>query len=195
MATPVRQTIPGFRRWLKQTPIPARLRCGEQVVKMSATANRWREAEDTVAALNPASVHALDANGELLRVFNLREETRAESYETQKEDWPQSETAQLAQVITAACDRAASRHENAYKMAFDRLSDMYQAQSVRLEEALSRNAKLESALLRLQTMPVSVQEEPDTATTMLTTMLGAAATRMMSDGQQPSKPNGKGKQQ
>lgn len=180
--TAPRATIPGFRKFLQAVPQPAKLKCDETELRIGTTNKRWHECENSVVALNPSIVYALDNTGAVLRVFKLRaDDDRDESVpEQQKEDWPQSEQAQMAQIITAACDRAASRHENAYKMAFDRLSQMYEAQTARLEEALARAARAEAAVLKLakpRIQEVMVEEE-DPNTALLTTVLTGAVAQM-----------------
>lgn len=183
--TAPRVTVPGFRKWLKSVPQPAKLRCGDTLIRITSANNRFAEAEQSVLAMSASIVEALDGNGEVLRVFRIREDDGSEdepALAPQQEAWPQSEQAQMAQIITAACDRASSRHEAAYKMAFTALKEMYEAQSQRLEEALARASRAEAQVLKMmrpQVREVLVEGDgDDTATTMLTQVLGGALAQM-----------------
>jgi len=182
--TAPRSTIPGFRKWLQAVPQPAKLKCDDTELRVGTTNKRWHDAENSVVALAPATVYALDNTGAVLRVFSLRaEEERSEPLESQKEAWPATPEAQMAQIICASNDRAASRHEAAYKMAFSSLIQMYEAQTVRLEEALGRAARAEAAVLKLakprvQEVLVEAETDEDQSTALLTQVLGGALVQM-----------------
>ena len=180
-----RSTIPGFRKWLQAVPQPSKLKCDDTELRVGTTNKRWHEAENSVVALSPATVFALDNTGAVLRVFSLRaEEERSEPLESQKESWPATPEAQMAQIICASNDRAASRHEAAYKMAFTALKEMYEAQTIRLEDALARAARAEAAVLKLakpRVQEVFVEPEEtveDQSTALLTQVLGGALVQM-----------------
>lgn len=157
MSSAPRSPISGFRRWVKQTPQPVALRCdGKTVLRIAGHSSRWSEAEKSVLALNCSVVEALNNQNEVLRVLEVRE-PEEEKPEPQKEAWPSSEAAQMAMIITAACDRAASRHEQAYKLSFDKLTMMFEAQTLRLEEAFRQCAYYQAELQKAaekQTVPV-----------------------------------------
>ena len=148
-AAPVTQ----LRRWLKETPQPSALRLDEnekKVIRIARSQARcWSDAEKSVLALDATIVEALDHQGNVIRAFRLKDDdAEKEPPKPQQEAWPEHEQAQLAVIITAACDRAASRHEAAYRMSFDKLASMYEAQTLRLEEALARAATAEARLER-----------------------------------------------
>jgi hypothetical protein len=188
-------TIPGLKKFLRGVPQPSKLKCDETVVKVGSSNNRWAEAEMSIVALNPATIQALDNEGTVLRIFRLRDDEGDDpekATKSQKESWPDAPEAQMAQIITAACDRASSRHEAAYKMAFTALKEMYEAQTARLEEALARAARSEAMVLRMRqpaTKEVFVQDEVDGPTQMLTEVLSAALPQLMAN-----MANGKGAQ-
>lgn len=146
--TPVTQ----FRRWLKETPQPAALRIDEnekKTIKVSKQRSCWSEAEKSVLAMDATLVEALDNQGNILRAFRLKDESESQPDKpAQAETWPSTELAQMAQIFTAAADRAASRHENAYKMAFDRVASMLDAMVARHDEAVQRAAASEARLER-----------------------------------------------
>lgn len=203
--------ITGLRRWLKQPPMPQSIRVdGDRIIRIPNHQSRWSETEKTITALNVSTIEALDSDGNVLRAFNVPDENgnpskQPERYDTQKEDWPDAPDAQMAVVITAACDRAASRHENAYRMSFDALTKMYDQQSLRLEEAFRRAAQLEAALLRSYEKIARLQdkldeygerdEEPDntsSADVLVGQVLAQAASRVLGAGDN-GKANGKAK--
>jgi hypothetical protein len=143
-----------LNRFIRNVPQPSKLRielAGGRpplVLTLARTnSNKFAEAAKSIRAMGDdvLLVHALDAHGESMRVHRLREEVD-QGPETQKEAWPVSEHAQMAQVITASNDRAASRHEGAYRLAFDKLEAMYQGLLTLYNNEVRRCAQLEAAL-------------------------------------------------
>lgn len=146
-----RAPITSFRRFLKEVPQPAALRLDEndkKTIKISKQRSCWSEAEKTVLAMDATIVEALDGQGNMLRAFRLKEDAAEPEKPPQAETWPNAPEAQMAQIITAACDRAASRHEAAYRMSFERLSAMFEATVSRMEDAMQRAAAAEARLER-----------------------------------------------
>jgi len=173
-----RAVISGLRRWLKTPPMPVAVRCdGKTVIRIPNHSSRWAETENSVSALGCGVIEALDDDGTVIRVFRMPDVEDRPSL--QKEEWPSNDTAQIAQAITAACDRAASRHENAYRMAFDRLSDMYNAQALRLEEAYRRVVRLETALIKAQAYVVDDENPEGTADALMTGLMSAVAAKVV----------------
>jgi hypothetical protein len=171
-------TTPAFRQWLKRAPQPAKLRVDEKhVVRISNHSSRWSEAEQTVMSYNPTVVEALDGKGDVIRAMTLRE-PEEEELKPQQEAWPASEQAQLAVIITASNDRAASRHENAYKTGFEALKEVIRELQGLYAEALARSARLEAALQR----EYARQDKPAVAVTDeqgVMTLLGELLPGMM----------------
>jgi hypothetical protein len=191
-----RTPISGLRRWLKQNPQPSCIRVDEKhTMRVPTHASRWSETEKSIIAGGYTKLEAMGPNGELLRALNLDTGNDSDEKPVQKEDWPDSEEAQLAQVITAACDRAASRHENAYRLAFDKLSEQYTSLSSRHEEALQRCARLEMQLLKLQyDLTAEPVGETNAADAAMQAFVAVAAQRVLGSGQEAPVKNGKAKQ-
>jgi hypothetical protein len=187
-----------FRRWLRTTPHPVKLRldlAGSRppvVLALSRTnANRFAEAEKSVRAMGEQvlTVEALDVHEVVLRVFRLRDE-EDEPAPAQKEPWPQSPDAQMAQVITASNDRAASRHEAAYKLAFDKLEAMYQGLLTLYNNEVRRTAQLEAALQReLARKEVALPESEDGIDGLINQLLPVIMPRLLAAGGD-ERPNG-----
>jgi hypothetical protein len=181
-----------LRRWVSRTPSPYKLRFDQdpgKCLRIGSAANRWSEAEKSILAMNPMMLEALDAKGEVLRVMQLREEEPAE-HKPQTEPWPNAPEAQMAQVITASNDRAASRHEAIFKMSFDALKEMYQACLSELRESQRRCAQLEAALqkeLSRQEVALPVSEDEN----LLNTLVAALAPRLLGHVEQTTQANGK----
>jgi len=183
------------KKWLSRAPCPARVRVDEsdkKVIVVSNRANRWSELEKSLLAMSATTVEALNAQGEVLRVMQLKEPAEP-THEPQKEEWPASEQAQMAMVITASNDRAASRHEAIFKMSFDALKEMYQACLQELRETQRRCAQLESALQReLERQEVAVPAAEDE--NLISGLVAAIMPRLMAGGD-AAKANGKDEHQ
>lgn len=145
-----------LRRFLRTVPHPSKVRVelaggrpSVTLVLARTNTNKFAECEKSIRAMGEdvLTVAALDVQGETLRVHRLRDEAD-EVIAAQKEPWPVSPDAQMAQVITASNDRAASRHENAWRMAFDKLHAMYEAVLAQYNNEVRRTAQLEAALQR-----------------------------------------------
>lgn len=188
-----------FRKWLRTTPHPVKLRLdlagGRAPITLALSrtnSNRFAEAEKSVRSLGDdvLVVQALDVHGEVMRVHRLRDEEE-EAAPAQKENWPTSQDAQLAQVITASNDRAASRHEAAYRMAFDKLQAMYEAVLAQYQNEVRRCAQLEAALQRelaRKEVPLPVGEE-DGLDGLINQLLPALLPRLLG-AEQEKKTNG-----
>jgi hypothetical protein len=190
-----------FRRWLRTVPQPVKLRLelagGRPPVVLTlarTNANKYAEAEKSVRSMGAdvLVVHALDVHGEVTRVHRLRDEVE-EATPPQKENWPVSPDAQMAQVITASNDRAASRSENAWKYSFDKLQAMYEAVVAQYQNECRRTAQLEAALQReLGRREVAVPEAEEGLDGLISQLLPALIPRLLQQGE-PAKPtNGKG---
>jgi hypothetical protein len=159
-------------------------------------ANKYAEAEKSVRSMGSEVlvVHALDVHGEVTRVHRLRDEVE-DVPPAQKEPWPVAESAQMAQVITASNDRAASRSENAWKYSFDKLQAMYEAVVAQYQNECRRTAQLEAALQReLGRREVAVPEAEEGLDGLISQLLPALIPRLLQQGE-PAKPtNGKGAQ-
>jgi hypothetical protein len=123
-----------LRAWLCRQPHPSSLLCalsdgGERKVRIGVSRSRWRDAEEACAGA--VRVEALDEHGEVLRVIDLGE---PESSSTSSSP-SSSEGAMLerfATLLAEASDKAAARHEAAYRLGFEHLSALVQVLSQRL---------------------------------------------------------------
>lgn len=202
-----RTPITNFRRWLKETPQPVALRLDEnekKTIKVSKQRACWSEAEKSVLAMDPTIVEALDNQGNILRAFRLKDDDANEPAKPpQQESWPSSELAQMAQIFTAAADRAASRHEAAYKMGFDRVSAFLDAMVSRHDEALQRAAQAEARLERerrqwleaqLKAAGAPADDEDQSFNGLLGQLISGVVEKRMAEAMNGSKhPNGNGK--
>jgi hypothetical protein len=185
-----------FRRWLRTTPHPVKLRlelAGERppiVLTLSRTnPNKFSEAERSVASMGAdvLRAHALDNSGDTIRVYALREEV-TEAAPVQKEPWPQSQDAQMAMIITASNDRAAARHENAWKYAFDKLQAMYEAVVAQLQNEQRRTSQLEAALQKeLARKEVAIPETEDGLDGLINSLLPALMPKLLAAGEEKTK--------
>jgi hypothetical protein len=188
-----------FRRWLRMQPQPVKVRVelagGRPPVVLTlarTNANKFAEAEKSVRSMGSdvLCVYCLDGVGEVTRVHRLREELD-EAPPVQKEAWPQSTDAQMAQVITASNDRAAARHENAWKYAFDKLQAMYEAVLQQYTNEQRKTAQLEAALQReLARREVAVPESEDGLDSLINQLLPALVPRLLQQ-ETPKPTNGK----
>lgn len=106
-----------LRRWLRRHPQPARLRVDGRDVAVASGANQWAVTEESVLALNPSRVEALDANGVMLRATVLDGSSDTDDAKPAAAA-PESELAMLARLIGEAHDAGARRHAEAYALAF-----------------------------------------------------------------------------
>lgn len=126
-----------LRRWLRRQPHPAKLRVDGREVAVATGSNQWAATEETVLALNPSKVEALDANGVMLRAMTVGD--RDDDDDSDKPRAPViSELAQLAQLLNDSADKAAQRHAAAYELAFTKMVGL-------LEMGFQRLGSLEGA--------------------------------------------------
>jgi len=143
-------TITNVRAWLQRKPQPARLVTddGTEIAVGSGRA-KWSIAERNIAELAPAVVRALDAGGRVLRVLSFAddgtEEVDARGLNiTNQHD----RDIKIAEIIARVSDASASRHEAAYKAAFEKMGFLVELLVRRLTSAETKNARLQNALER-----------------------------------------------
>jgi hypothetical protein len=185
-------TTPNVRSWLRRQPQPhsCRVKTREGTTKTVALpegARRWAKAEATLAALDPDVVEALDHKGNVLRAFDTghppddeddEEPDSPSILDASKDVHPPSRIVEMSRIVADVSDRAAARHENAYKQAFDMLVHIVTTMSARLEGM----EKAWTQMLNLQTREVAKQkpkEPEDEATAMIMELLKA---KMMNGG-------------
>lgn len=120
------QTI-DWRNWIRKIPGVASLRLDDDEI-ISLKAKKWANAASIIEANGPAKIEALDADGAILRVWTDKSDRKR----TSSENISASTLTALAQVIGDISDKAAARHENAYRAAFDSQQRLVQTISDRL---------------------------------------------------------------
>lgn len=127
-----------LKSWLRRSPPAAKLRFdGKRVFVVGQGKNKWRDAENAIASFRPTLLECLNEEEHVLRVTTLDGGSHAEEDEeaiddAKKKSEKVSELAALADIITKAADRAAERHESAYRMAFDKNYELVQVLSDRM---------------------------------------------------------------
>lgn len=196
--------------WLRAKPPLAGVRIdGDDKRIVRVVARQFATAEEAITALDPTTLEGLDAHGAIIRSWKCKDGATAAAERAsslaQREPWPESDTAQLGQVITAACDRAAARHENAYRYSFDKLEALYREQSQRLaglEQMLLEGQR--ARILELEAEAEALRQENEqlaakalaeaastsTADNLVNTVVAAGMQKMLGGGQKPAAPNG-----
>src|SRR5262245_26665767 len=122
--------------WLKGKPRIASVRLDHDNSKVVRVVPRQSAvAEKAIVDSGATVAEGLDLNGQVVRTWTFEKDEEDTKPDTPKSEvWPQGEQAQLAQVITIACDRAAMRHESVFRMAFDKIGKLYEQASGRLSQ-------------------------------------------------------------
>lgn len=108
-----------LRSWLRREPQPARVVADTRTIQVPSGPRKWAELEETIISIGATKVEAIDREGNLLRVVNLETEESTSGAAMGKPSGALSEMAQMAQIIAEAGDRAALRHADAYRLAFE----------------------------------------------------------------------------
>ncbi len=141
-------TLAGF---IRSKPAIVAIRCDGDDKRIVRIAGRqYAIAEKAVVSLDASTLEGLDETGAIVRTFAVKEPTSSASSAASSrsvETWPEGEASQLAQVIALACDRAAERHERAYRASFDTITGLYREQSLRLAQLENNAHELQMARL------------------------------------------------
>ena len=117
-----------LRNWLQRQPHPTKLRTdGGDTIVMKGR-NKWHDAIATIEDLQPYTVEALNADGEVLRTFKIDDN---EGKSTRNLEDP---TVALSRVMMEVADRSAERHGEAYKLAFEAVVDIMRTSLGRLDK-------------------------------------------------------------
>jgi hypothetical protein len=198
-----------LRGWLLQLPKPALLKClvnGE--VEELKPGKSWQKLAESIAALDPEQVQALDADGKILRAVRLdaadsRRSDAAPIAEALKAD-PQ------ALMLTHFADLLHRAYEHSTETAFskmvelvDRMNDRSQGIEERLERAEARSRRLQDEAVsdaydraeELAAQAVAGGNKEELGLQMLNMFMqgrtpAAAAAAAAANG--AAKPNGKG---
>lgn len=167
-----------LRAWLRQHPQPARVRAivdgDERIVRIGSSRSKWRDAEDALRSAE--SAEALDADGAILRVWTAEDQDPA-APPTAAAPGRERELAMMARIIADASDRAALRHAEAYRLA-------YEQQCLLVQLLAERLAALERAWQRIL---MERGEEPPNLDALALGVIGRA---MGLPAQSPQKENG-----
>lgn len=126
-----------LRRWLSKQPHPESLAVtyadgSEKSVRIGVARSKFVDAE--AACANAVHIEALDGKGAVLRVTDL--EAPADGAQSTKGKPPattqEAMLVRFAELLKDATDAAAARHEAAYRLGFDHLSNLVSAQASRL---------------------------------------------------------------
>jgi hypothetical protein len=181
-----------LRAWIKRTPEAHSVRCsssdGEvQVVVIAPRSHtKYADAERAILALNPERVEALDGGGSIIRVVDLR----AEGEEDEPLAAPKSSRAdEFAALMTIACtaaDKAAQRHAEAYRVAFEQMAAITKSVS---DRAFATEKILARLLKQAEERAEEAREEPqgDPATA---SMIQLATQALASGALSKAPPNG-----
>ena len=139
-----------IRQWLLKKPRPNTVRvtsvAGEVSDVKIAENPRWRDVADTIDSLDPASIHAFDNEGNVLRAEKLADVPEQDDLEPQAVPVPgvlhsDPETARMNHFGALLAE--AYRHANT--VAFDRMIDLVDRMNTRAELQEQRMERLESA--------------------------------------------------
>lgn len=171
---------------LRSTKGLASIRCGDDLVKLTSSRGRFAEAARAVESLDPDTIELLDADGAVLKVLQLREEGDDSDGGDDLERL--GDLGKLAKVIGDISDRAAARHENAYKVAFAAQTDLVRLIADRLNS-------LERAWQRVIALEYKRAAESSSDDGDLDGMMGGviklAAAKALSGGESPAKEGAK----
>jgi hypothetical protein len=180
-----------LRTFLKQTPVPALLVCGyaedeDKRVKLGESRSKFRDAE--LSCKGAIRVEALDADGNTLRVWESDEAPAEQAAAVVKHTTPANEQLNMltaiARLLTEASDAAATRHAEAYRLAYEQQALLVNVMSTRLVQL--ENAWQQSLMVRAEELEedAAAQPEPpatDPNTQMITTLLQGAVMSQMAN--------------
>ncbi len=136
-----------IRNWMQRSPQPDRLRTDTGEVILLSGRRKWEEAMKAIGAMQPNSLEALNKEGAVIRVYNLDETSG-----TRIGSSAESELVLLSRIISEAHDKGASRHEAAYKLAFESLLTV-------TKEMVARLTKLEQTYMHLMERHAKAMED------------------------------------
>jgi len=168
-----------LRHWLRRAPRPTRIRADAQEIQVPTSGHWVAQVEETIASLAPARVHALAADGSILRALELERDDDAPSAPTPTTTTTTDNAAQLVQLgrlLLDASEAGAKRHAAAYELAFAKQTELLAIIANRLtalETSWSR-AMRDTAQAQADAILASAQQSNDDSTSAITAMLGAA---------------------
>lgn len=117
--------------WLRKIPMPSKVRVdGKSVLSVGTGKSRWKDIIDSVVHQGGQSIEALNSDGEVLRTTTIEIEASPEEVQATKKS--ESRDVELARIIMEAGDRGASRHAEAYAVAFAEMTGLVRIVSDRM---------------------------------------------------------------
>jgi hypothetical protein len=168
-----------LRRWLRRQPHPTRLRVDGRDVAIATGAQMWVVTEESVRALNPSRVEAIDGNGVMLRALMLDRDE--DDQDEKQEKGGGSDLVQLARLLAEAHDSGARRHAEAYALAFSENTKLVSILAARLggletawQKAMQQSANAQAQALMTQAQLEGVAAGDDPAGQAIGAMLASA---------------------
>jgi len=194
-------SVSSLRRWLRRSPQPRKLRVDGRKVDVADGGNCWAVTEETVLAMRPTRIEALDSNGTVLRAISLdRDDEDAASTDEPKPAAYEDQLTRLARIISDAHDAGAKRHEAAYAIAFSKFAELVQILSVRLgglenawQKAMSATAQAQAERLIAEQLAAASGDGGDPVAPAILAMLGQAAAHASANGAAKNGANGAAK--
>ena len=165
-----------LRAWIRRAPKPTTVRVdGSQLVPVPTSGQWASQLEETLTALAPSKLEALDDSGRVVRAVVLEEDTDAAPGRAPAPA-SGSELAVVARLLAEAHDAGARRHADAYSLAFSENTKLVQLLATRLSglESAWQKAMAQLAQAQADAAQAAVADNSDAATTAITAMLGAA---------------------
>lgn len=173
-----------LRAWLRRQPHPNRLRVDGRDVAIATGSNHWAKTEETVLAMDPSKVEALDSTGGILRVTTLRDDDELEEERAKPQE--ESEVVQIARLLNEAHDAGARRHADAYKAAFEENTNLVRILAERLGglEAAWQQAMQQSAQAQADAILAAAKgsEDEDAAGAAIKSLLAGALVKQTLGG-------------
>lgn len=172
-----------IRNFLQRAPHPHKLRTDSGELIVVSGRNKWAEAMSSINALSPATLEALDRDGNIIRTLQLDGSTGKEPRLVE------DQLVALARIITKSNDDAVARHAGAYQQSFSCVVQLMNMMSQRL-------SRMESAYMAMVTKHAeTLQEVAQNAGEgeldgMLGSFLAAKLVEGVSEPKKDSPPNG-----
>lgn len=162
-----------LRRWLRRDPRPHAIRCdGAQVVPVPTVGQVWAQLEETLTALAPSKLEALDSAGAVLRAVVLETDDAPSSATSSSPSSSGTELATIARIIADAHDAGARRHAEAYGLAFSENTKLVGLLAQRLAGLETAWQKAMAQVAQAQADAAAAASSGDDATSAITAMLG-----------------------
>jgi hypothetical protein len=193
-----------LRQWLRKTPVAAKFRVRtvedeeKTIAVEAASRTRWKDLEEAILALDPRTVEALDASGNILRAQKIAgddDDAPAENARKQEDKRVAYERRELAafaeamgRQLNSAFDRGAAAANTGQQNLVELVDNLTQHLSLAI-------TNLHNASVNLANMVQQQADQGSGSNGALDHMLGALATRALGGGMAtpPTAPNGKGK--